>query len=191
MPSIDEMRTATGYDYAEDLPPDVAAVVQLPEDQQPPSLMRVGGVELATWLQDNGWWTLFKYLTTHPRDTFAHATELSDTTLNPSNGDFLPLKNGPMIPWVFALTWQMWSFIFAACCGLLAIQRSTRQYGKTLLAMFLTALLVYIVTVHTSGIEHVRHSSTVAVIIRVLGFASLLAMLPKKSLNQILDEDVE
>jgi hypothetical protein len=81
MPNVPNMRTATGYDYAEELPADVAAIVQLPVGQQPPQLMRVGGVQLATWLKNNGWREWSRYLITHPSDAFAHA---SGTNLEPS-----------------------------------------------------------------------------------------------------------
>ena len=191
MPVSDGMRTATGYDYAKDLPGEVASIVQLPEGQQPPSLMRIGGVELATWLQDNGWRTVVMYLVTHPSDTFSHATNLANSTLNAPNGDFLPLQNGPMIPWSLAGTWQMWTLILFVSCGVTFVKRSTRQHAIVLLAMFSTALIVYVATVHTSGIEHVRHSSTVAAIIRVLGLAALMGILPKKSPSQIVDESDE
>ncbi len=189
MPVSGGMRTATGYDYAKDLPGDVASIVQLPEGQQPPSLMRVGGVELARWLQDNGWRTVVMYLITHPSDTMTHATHLANATLNAPNGDFLPLQNGPMIPWIVASTWQMWTLVLFACCLVLFVKRSTRHNAMVLAAMFATTVIIYVVTVHTSGIEHVRHSSTVATMIRILGLAALVGILPKKSLSQTTDED--
>lgn len=189
MPVSGGMRTATGYDYAKDLPGDVASIVQLPEGQQPPSLMRVGGVELARWLQDNGWRTVVMYLITHPGDTLTHASNLANATLNAPNGDFLPLQNGPMIPWSVASTWQMWTLVLFACCVVLFVKRSTRHNAMVLAAMFATTVIIYVVTVHTSGIEHVRHSSTVATMIRILGLAALVGILPKKSLSQTTDED--
>lgn len=191
MPVSEGMRSATGYDYRENLPDEVAAIVQLPTGQQPPSLMRVGGVELAKWLQVNGWRTVGMYLITHPSDTVSHAAHLVNATLNPPNGDFLPLQNGPMIPWAVASTWQMWIIVFGASCALLILQRSTRRYAALLLAMLCTAAVIYVTTVHTSGIEHVRHSSTVAVIIRVLGLMALITALPKKSLTETLDSNDE
>ena len=191
MPVSDGMRTATGYDYKEDLPGDIAAIVQLPIGQQPPSLMRVGGVELAKWLKDNGWRNVVLYLITHPSDTVSHSARLVNATLNPPNGDFLPLQNGPMIPWAVASTWQMWVIVFAASCALLIVQRSTRRHAALLIGMLCTTTMIYIATVHTSGIEHVRHSSTVAVIIRILGLTALIAALPKKSLTETLDPNDE
>jgi len=191
MPNIEGMRLATGYDYAIDLSQEVARVVNLPVGQQPPSLMKVGGVELATWLQDHGWSTVAKYLLTHPQDTFRHAQQLADGSLTPPNGDFLPLENGPMIPWASFLTWQIWALVFVTSCGLLVLRRSQRRTAFLLLAMFATTWLMYLATVHTSGIEHVRHSSVVAVSLRVLGVVALLSLLPMKHFNQSLDENDE
>lgn len=188
MPQVAGMRDATGYDYSEQLPTAVADIVDLPIGQQPPSLMRVGGVELATWLTDNGWRTVAKYLVLHPDDTIDHALQLANPTLNAPNGDFLPLKNGPMIPWSWFLTWQVWVLILAMCCGILFAQRTTRSQATLLLTIFALTTLIYIATVHSSGIEHVRHATTCAVIIRVLGLAALLAVLPKRSLNETLEK---
>lgn len=184
MPDISGMREATGYDYKQQLPADVASVVDLPLDQQPPSLMRVGGVELAMWMKDNGWWTVAKYLILNPSDTFRHAQQLADPTLNAPNGDFLPLKNGPMIPWVVFMTWQLWTLVLVTCCGILFAKKKTRSQAILFLNMFGITALVYIATIHSSGIEHVRHVAVCAIIIRVLGLASLIAILPKQTINE-------
>jgi len=151
MPNIPNMRSATGYDYAGDLPPDVAAVVQLPVDQQPPQLMRVGGVELATWLKDNGWRTLAQYLITHPTDALSHASP---------------------------------------CAALIAglVQRQARSMALLIAGFLFATWSIYFVTVHTSGIEHVRHATTVSTMIRVLGLVSLVALLPEKRTTASLDE---
>ena len=179
MPNIPNMRTATGYDYAEELPADVAAIVQLPVGQQPPQLMRVGGVQLATWLKNNGWREWSRYLITHPSDAFAHAKQLAGPTLNPPNGDFLPLKNGAMIPQSIFLTWQLWTLL--SCVALLAgfLRPKTRRTSQLLIACMLTTWSIYFITVHTSGIEHVRHAVTVSAMIRILGLASLLTLWPQ------------
>lgn len=191
MPNIEGMRTATGYDYVDDLPRDVAVIVNLPTGQQPPSLMRAGGPDLATWLQDNGWRTVAKYLVTHPSDTLRHAQLLADGSLTPPNGDFLPLKNGPMIPWAFFLSWQMWTMVLIASCVVLSLRRSTRRVALVVASMFATTVLVYLATVHTSGIEHVRHSASVAASVRVLGLCALLALFPRRQLSPLLDENDE
>lgn len=187
MPNVAGMRQANGYDYVEQLPPDVADTVKLPVGQQPPTLMRVGGVELATWLTDNGWKTVAKYLVFHPKDTLQHAHMLADPTLNAPNGDFLPLQNGPMIPWTIFGTWQLWMLIFIACSGILFAKTSGRQQAVMLLSMCATTALIYLATVHTSGIEHVRHVAPYAAALRILGLSALLMALPKRSLNKTLE----
>ena len=188
MPNIPDMRTATGYDYAEELPADVAAIVQLPVGQQPPQLMRVGGVQLATWLKNNGWREWARYLITHPSDAFAHANQLAGPTLNPPNGDFLPLKNGAMIPQSIFLTWQLWSLLSVVALLAGFLRSRTRSTSLLLVACVLTSWSIYFITVHTSGIEHVRHAVTVSAMIRVLGVVSLFALWPQSRSTASLDE---
>ena len=188
MPNVPNMRTATGYDYAEELPADVAAIVQLPVGQQPPQLMRVGGVQLATWLKNNGWREWARYLITHPSDAFAHASQLAGPTLNPPNGDFLPLKNGAMIPQSTFFTWQLWTLLSGVALLVGFLQLRTRSASLLLAAAVLTTWSIYFITVHTSGIEHVRHAVTVSAMIRVLGLVSLFALWPQRRPIASLDE---
>lgn len=188
MPNTPEMRTATGYDYAEQLSPDLAAIIDLPNGQQPPALMRAGGVELATWAYDDGWRTVAKYLVLHPWDTVSHAQLLIDESLAPPNGDFLPLTNGPMLPWALFLPWQAWAIAIIASCTALALKQSTRKTAVVILAMAATTFVIYLATVHTSGIEHVRHSVPPAIALRVLGLAAILSILPKRAPTEVLDE---
>jgi hypothetical protein len=187
MPVVDGMRTAGGYDYASDLPTDVAAVVDLPEGQQPPSLMRIGGVPLAEWLRDKGWRTLALYLATHPGDTLNHAQDLLDPTLTPPNGDFLPLDNGPMIPGFVFGHWQVWALI--ALGGMMILLFRTRREAFVFAAVGAVTAVVYLATVHTSGIEHVRHSVTVAAMIRVVGLSALVRALSPRELRNRSGED--
>ena len=188
MPDVAGMRTATGYDYTGDLPGDVAAVVGLPTGQQPPSLMRAGGVALAEWLKDSGWRTLALYLATHPGDTLDHARALLDPALSPPNGDFLPLDNGPMIPGTVFGAWQVWA-VCAVAATVLVWLRSRRD-AVPLVVMMGIAAAVYLATVHTSGIEHVRHSVTVAAIIRVIGLVALVRALAPGQVRKTTDEGV-
>ena len=187
MPNVVGMRQANGYDYIEQLPPDVAAIVELPEGQQPPTLMRVGGVELATWLAENGWKTFAKYLIFHPRDTLHHARLLADPTLNAPNGDFLPLQNGPMLPWAMFGHWQLWTLIFITSFGFLFARTNSRKQSLEILSMYAMTSLIYLATVHTSGIEHVRHVAPYAVVLRILGLSALLMALPRRSLSGTLE----
>ncbi len=188
MPDVAGMRTATGYDYAGDLPPDVAAVVDLPEGQQPPALMRVGGVELADWLADDGWRTLALYLALHPGDSLAHARDLLDPALNPPNGDFLPLENGPMIPGVVFGSWQFWAL--CALCGTAVRWVRSRRDATLLVVLTAITAAVYLAGVHASGIEHVRHSVTVATMVRVIGFTALVRAFLMREVSEMPGEGV-
>ena len=186
MPEVPGMRNATGYDYAGDLPADVSEIVRLPEGQQPPSLMRAGGVEVATWLEENGWRTLVWYLATHPKDTLVHARDLLDGTLSPANGDFLPLDNGPMFPWSVFGPWQASAAVIAAAVALSRLRGRPRRLTMAIVAMTTVLAVVQLATVHTSGIEHVRHSVTNAAVLRALAVAALVhAFLPRR----VIEED--
>lgn len=187
MPNIPGMREAGGYDYAGDLPPEVDAIVKLPKGQQPPSLMRVGGVELARWLTDNGWRTMVMYLATHPTDAVSHARQLADPTLNPANDDFLPLENGPMLPRIAFLQWQLWALVGIMCVVALGLRRDTRRIAALLGGFFLAAIAVFAANVHTSGIEHARHATTVSAMIRVIGLVCMVAVLPRKQISATRD----
>lgn len=187
MPNVAGMRQANGYDYVEQLPPEVAKIVALPIGQQPPTLMRVGGVELAKWLTDNGWKTVAKYLVFHPGDTLQHARLLAEPTLNAPNGDFLPLQNGPMLPWGIFGHWQLWTLIFIASFVILLARPNSRKQSLLLLFMCVMTCLIYLATVHTSGIEHVRHVAPYAAVLRILGLSALLMALPRRSLSETLE----
>lgn len=176
MPDVAGMRNAFGYDYSSQLPPDVAAIVQLPTGQNPPTLMRIGGTSLATWVDAHGWSTYVEYLITHPSDTVARLTSLLDETLSPPNTEFLPLENGPMLPSVFLLSWQLWSLLFiGGLCAHFAIQH-TRQLAYLFTSVAIIVILVYCATSLTSGIEHPRHMVTVAVMLRVCALVAILTL---------------
>ena len=188
MPTTADMRTATGYDYTGQLPADIAAIVDLPEGQQPPSLMRVGGVTLAEWLRDNGWRTHTLYLATHPQDALAHARDLLDPALDPPNGDFLPLDNGPMLPYGMFGPWQLWVLCALAGTGVLWLR--SRTQAALLTSIIVTVSLVYLATVHTSGLEHVRHCATVAAMLRVAGLCAVVLAFAPRQVRKRTDEGV-
>lgn len=150
--------------------------------------MRAGGVALAEWLKDSGWRTLALYLATHPGDTLDHARALLDPALSPPNGDFLPLDNGPMIPGTVFGAWQVWA-VCAVAATVLVWLRSRRD-AVPLVVMMGIAAAVYLATVHTSGIEHVRHSVTVAAMIRVIGLVALVRALAPGQVRKTPDEGV-
>jgi hypothetical protein len=180
------MRDATGYDYIDQLPSEVSAVIPLPDGQVPPTLMRVGGAPLAQWVHDNGWRTYVRYVLTHPTDTFSRLTSLTNATLSPPNDDFLPLENGPMIPRVLFGSWELWSIITIG--ALLLVFLKSRKDFLFLASMCLTLVAMYATTLLTSGIEHPRHSVTSAVAVRLIAIVALVYALPRATQNRELDE---
>lgn len=183
MPISPGMRQATGYDFSGQLPPNVAAIVPLPDGQQPPTLMRVGGVPLAQWVKENGWKTYVRYVVIHPTDTFSRLTSLTNATLSPPNDDFLPLSNGPMIPRVLFGSWELWSLLTAA--ALVVIFLRSRKDFLYLALMCVTLAAVYSTALLTSGIEHPRHSVTSAVALRLITIVSLVYAFPKTTRSRV------
>jgi len=189
MPVSTGMRDASGYDFTNQFPSEVAAIIPLPEGQQPPTLMRVGGVPLAQWVQDDGWKTYVHYVVTHPADTFSRLTSLTNTTLSPPNDDFLPLSNGPMIPRVLFGSWELWSLLTGG--ALVFVFLKNRKDFFFLTSLCVTLVAVYATALLTSGIEHPRHSVTSAVALRLISIVALVYALPKAKRNQELDERVD
>jgi hypothetical protein len=189
MPVSPGMRDAAGYDFVGQFPPEVSAIIPLPEGQQPPSLMRVGGVPLAQWVQDEGWKTYVHYVVAHPEDTFSRLTSLTNATLSPPNDDFLPLDNGPMIPRVLFGSWELWSLLTGS--ALVFVFLKSRRDFFFLAALSITLAAVYATALLTSGIEHPRHSVTSAVALRLICIVALVFALPKATQNQELDEHVD
>ena len=186
MPVSPGMRDATGYDFTDQFPSDVAAIIPLPEGQVPPTLMRVGGVPLAQWVQDNGWKTYARYVFTHPADTFSRLTSLTNATLSPPNDDFLPLENGPMIPRVLFGSWELWSLLTIGALAVVFLK--SRKDFFYLASLWVTLFAVYATSLLASGIEHPRHSVTSAVALRLIAIVALVYALPRAKRNQELDE---
>lgn len=181
MPDIAGTKEAWGYDYPSDLPPEVSAIVQLPTGQFPPKLMRVGGQELAQWATDKGWSTYLRYVVTHPADTASRLTSLTDSTLSPPNGDFLPLDNGPMLPAIAFGAWQLWGAVFVVATTLMFLRSSNHRLPALFIALGIIMVMIYGASTLTSGIEHPRHAVTVAVMVRVAGLTAILSALPRTS----------
>ena len=186
MPVSAGMRDASGYDFTEQFPSDVAAIIPLPEGQVPPTLMRVGGVSLAQWVKDNGWKTYAHYVLTHPADTFSRLTSLTNATLSPPNDDFLPLENGPMIPRVLFGSWELWSLLTAG--ALVFVFLKSRRDFMYLASLCVTLVAVYATSLLASGIEHPRHSVTSAVALRLIAVVALVYALPRATRNREPDE---
>ena len=176
MPDIPGMREAQSYDYVEQVPKDVIDFLQLPVGQAPPSLVRVGGMPFARWVREEGWSTYAKYVLTHPSDTKARILDLASPTLDPVNDDFLPLESRTIVPrWIFA-PWKLCAVLVAAGVAFALLTGRLRRAG-TLAAMFLTTATTYSAAMLTSGIEHPRHASTVAVLLRVCALAGIAELL--------------
>jgi hypothetical protein len=177
MPDVAGTRDVFGYDYPADLPPEVAEIVQLPVGQAPPRLMRIGGVSLAQWAQEDGWKTYLTYTVTHPTDTASRFASLAGPTLSPPNGDFLPLDNGPMLPGVVFGSWQLWSVLLVVAAAMIYLRSPSRRLAQLFISLGVILVLMYAASTLTSGIEHPRHAVTVAVMLRVAGLSAILAAL--------------
>ena len=189
MPDIAGIRTIEGYDYAGTLPLELVDIIELSPDQAPPAIIRHGGSELATWVKDHGWSTYVRWIASHPSDAVQIVTQRADFTLSPSNDDFLPLSAKTVIPrWIFG-SWLIWCTLGCGAIGLLLLQPATRKTGKTLVLMSLTTCAVFAASVTTSGIEHQRHSVTVAAIIRVLALCAIVSVMPKRFTRKPAESD--
>ena len=176
MPDVPGMRAAQTYDYVEQVPGEILAYLQLPVGQAPPSLVRVGGITLARWVREHGWSTYLRYVVTHPSDTAARVAGLATPVLDPANDDFLPLDSRGVMPrWLF-VPWKICAALAALGAGFAVVTGRLRRAGA--LSGILTATaVIYCTAMLTSGIEHPRHASMVAVLLRVCalaGFAGIL-----------------
>jgi hypothetical protein len=180
MPDIPGVRDTSGYDFAGDLPVDVAEIVRLPIGQQPPALMRAGGTQLAQWVVANGWNTYTEYLGSHKAETWQRVKDFARYTLGPTNDDFLPLDNRQSFPRQLFGSWLPWGIIglLAFVTASLATRRPQQIYVLGVVAV--STFLVYAATVLTSGIEHQRHAVTAAVMVRVIALAGIAMALPSK-----------
>ena len=182
MPEIPGMRQAQSYDYPDQLPEDVARYLQVPVGQAPPSLMRVGGMTFAEWVRDDGWATYVEYVVTHPSDTRVRLSGLADPTLDPPNDDFLPLLSRTVVPrWIF-VPWQACAVIVLAGLAM-AVGAADRARMRVLLACGAATFVLYSANALTSGIEHPRHMSTVAVLVRLAALVALSQVFTARTAN--------
>ena len=191
MPAPEGLREATGYDFAGDLPPDLAAIVDLPVGQQPPAVVRAGGVELAEWVKKDGLITQVRWVLTHPGDAWRHATSRAPQVLSPPNDDFLPLDTRTVAPREVFGDWRLWVILW--CAGTLAafVRASKRAEGRLLAVAGLFLATLFVVTMNFSGIEHQRHGASIAVGVRVLGLVGLAMLIPTSRLNRAGESDDE
>lgn len=189
MPDVPGARDAVGYDFAGALPDVLAAIVELPVGQQPPAIVRAGGVTLAEWVRDHGISTLTRWALTHPDDVLSVAAARADTVLSPSNDDFLPLETRTTWPRVVFGPWQVWVGAWAAAAVVAVLRRRAGREVRAIAAMGTAVAVVYLVTMTYSGIEHQRHAATLAVAVRTVALASVALALPRRDDDAEVNED--
>lgn len=168
MPDIPGVRQSEGYDFAGALEPNLASIVSLPVGQAPPAIIRAGGMPLAIWVRDHGWVSYAKYVLSHPADSWSRITSLATPTLSPHNDDFLPLEARTVVPRIIFGDWRVWTLVGLAAMALVLLRSKHESLLSAMLAMYSLAFVVHVAALFASGIEHPRHSVTVAVILRVL-----------------------
>lgn len=183
MPDIPGVRESEGYDFAGDLPPDVASIVSLPTGQAPPALIRAGGVPLATWVRDHGWPSYARYVLTHPSDSWNRLTDLASPTLSPRNDDFLPLQSRTIIPRTLFGDWRIWTLAGFAAIAFSLLRSANPALSTATMVMYGLTFTVHAAALFTSGIEHPRHSVTVAVMLRVLPLVAVSMIAPARRLT--------
>lgn len=190
MPAPAGLREATGYDFSGDLPANLAAIVELPAGQQPPAVVRAGGVELAEWVRRDGLVTQIRWVLTHPVDAWDHAVSRAAQVMSPPNDDFLPLDTRTVAPRELFGDWRLWAALWAAGTLAAFVRASRRAEGRLLAVAGLCLAALFVVTMNFSGIEHQRHGASIAVGLRVLGLVGLAMMVPSGRLSRD-DESVD
>ncbi|MFZ9444913.1 MAG: hypothetical protein ACO277_02030 [Ilumatobacteraceae bacterium] len=177
MPAVDLIDNPLAYDTPDLLAPELLAVLDLPEGQMPPRLMRLGGMPLAQWVRDDGWTTYAKWIVTHPSDNWSRLVDLVGPTLDVADDGFLPLDSRTVVPRVFFVPTAV-SAIIALAGAAVSMLRGRRRDAVVPVAVFLGAVSLYAIAMTTSGIEHPRHAAVAAVLVRLaalVGAAQLLA----------------
>lgn len=183
MPDVPGVRQSEGYDFAGALDPSLAAIVSLPVGQTPPALVRAGGIPLATWVRDDGWRDYARFVATHAGDSWSRVNTLATPTLSPRNDDFLPLEARTVIPRVVFGDWRVWTLVGFAAMAFALVRLTQSSLLPSLLAMYSLAFIVHGAVLFTSGIEHQRHSVTVAVVLRVLPLVALSALISPRQVT--------
>lgn len=191
MPAPAGVREASGYDFAGDLPADLAAIVELPAGQQPPAVVRAGGVELAEWVRKDGLVTQIRWVLTHPVDAWNHAASRAAQVLSPPNDDFLPLDTRTVAPREVFGDWRLWAVLWVAGTLAAFVRASRRAEGRMLAVAGLMCAALFVATMNFSGIEHQRHGASLAVGLRVLGLAGMALLVPTRRLSRADGSDGE
>ncbi|MEY3690916.1 MAG: hypothetical protein RJB57_571, partial [Actinomycetota bacterium] len=179
MPDVPGMRGAGGYDYVEQVPPDLLQRAGFPEGQAPPSMLRVGGLPLLEWVQDHGWRTYARWVITNPGDTRNRLVELAGPTLRPPNDDFLPLDTRTTLPRELFPPWKL-SLVLCGGAIVLGFVTSRRREAGIVALLLGASTVLYATAVMGSGIEHPRHVAVSAVVLAVSGLVALSTVLPRR-----------
>jgi hypothetical protein len=180
MPVTDEILSAAGggFVYRDDLPPELATLLDLPESQPPPTLMLAGGMELARWMRASGKSTYVSYLLAHPSRTISVLTSRTDLLLNPTY--LLPLAVRPLIPpWVFA----PWQWCVVAILASAAAAGHRKWDAATYISLATLALAVFwfsTVALAGPGTEQ-RVAVTLAVVIRAAAVVAVIGALAART----------
>lgn len=170
MPRFAATENIAAYDTPEMLPPEMLAYLDLPQGQLPPRLMRIGGMELARWVHEDGWSTYSRWLVTHPSRTWSRLVDLAGPTLDVADDGFLPLTSRTVVPRVFFVPTVV-CIIVTLLGALLAALGGRRRTALAVLAVLGGALTLYSTAMLTSGIEHPRHAAVAAVLVRAAALA--------------------
>ena len=192
MPDLPGMRSAVGYNYTWELDPNVASIVQLPPGQQPPALMKAGGVSLAEWVRDNGWPTYARYVQSHPSYVTSLLRRMTPESLSPPTDAFLPLA-ARSVMWrgIFGPTW-LWLLLLAVSLSASVLISRNKKALRAVISLTAASTVVFIGVHLTSAIEPQRHSVTTAVLLRVLVLASIAVLTARPTRSTTRDEsDVE
>lgn len=184
MPDVVGLRQSDGYDFGGPFEPALADVVTMPTGQVPPAIIRAGGVPLATWVRDHGWRTYARYVLLHPADSWSRVSRLASPTLSPRNDDFLPVDSRSIVPRAVFGDWRAWTLVGLAAMAIALLRSRSMSMVKAMSAMYALVAIVYVAGLFTSGIEHARHSVTVAVLLRVLPLVALAVSLPARTLTE-------
>jgi hypothetical protein len=184
MPVTEDVRQPMSYDMPSKLPGELLDYLQLPINQLPPSLMRLGGFPLAEWVRNEGWTTYARFLVTHPGDTWQRLFDMSSQALNPKDRDLLPLDNRTLIPRVAFFPW-LWWVVAGTIASVIHLRFGQRYFSRFFFLSMATVGLWYATIILTSGIEHPRHAITLSVAIRLVSLVTIVGLLcgPMRSIT--------
>lgn len=190
MPDVPNLCAAKNYAYAYDIPNSLGEILKLPEGQNPPQTMLVGGEPLAHWVVSNGWSTYTQYVLTHPSTASRLATKYVSRTLDASDHAVLSLTTKNVLPSGILRPWWMWSGIGIIASVLASTRKRSKQAGQAIFSIGIVTALIYICGLLTSAVEIERHAVTSAVVLRVLALCAF-AVCTQRVILPSVENDVE